>query len=108
MCYQYPRRRALLPKAQTNASSGIELQIRRALGDAHLVRRHHFVLGALEQHHRAIQLVNRVDRRAGLVHRGVRRVFSDQSVEVPGLELVGVAGKHFQVADAARHIRFFA
>jgi hypothetical protein len=40
----------------------------------HLVWRHHLVLRALEQNHRAVQSVDGVDRRALLVQRRVLRV----------------------------------
>jgi hypothetical protein len=65
-----------------------------------LGERNYFVLQALEDNHRAIQSVGKVNGRTGDVEIAVLGVGADQAVEVARFELVRVSGERFEIADA--------
>src|SRR6266550_8197892 len=65
-----------------------------------LVWRNDFVFQALEENHRARQAIGEVNRRAFDVEIAPLGIGADQSVEIARLELVGVFGQRFEVADA--------
>src|SRR6266550_3857129 len=65
-----------------------------------LIGRNDFVFQALDENHRAIQMVGEVNRRAFDVEIAPLGIGADQSVEIARLELVGVFGQRFEIADA--------
>src|SRR6266508_239474 len=91
---------AVLLALEGQVGVGDALQVEGARHLLGLAGRHHGVLQALQQDHRAGELVGVVDRRALPVQLRGLRIGTDQAVEVARLELVGVPGERLDVSHA--------